>query len=190
MIKHRITQHSLVTEAHQTVLKHQPKPIISLDATMGNGHDTLFLARHSDKVYAFDIQALAIEATQKRLENSKFKDKVTLIHASHDKLSDYIANTEKIDIAMFNLGYLPKADTTIITQSHSTLIALNAAILQLSSQGIISIIAYRGHAGGQTETDAIEVWCQQLDSALFNVCCIHSQHETESSPLLFTIHAK
>ena len=56
MLSTRFTFHSLVTEAHKTVQPYLSKHSISIDATMGNGHDTLFLAQHSLKVYAFDIQ--------------------------------------------------------------------------------------------------------------------------------------
>ena len=42
-----------------------------IDATMGNGHDTLFLSRlvgEGGKVYAFDIQKQAVDSTKKLLE--------------------------------------------------------------------------------------------------------------------------
>ena len=41
------------------------------DFTMGNGHDTEYLCKKvpEGKVYAFDIQASALENTKKRLEH-------------------------------------------------------------------------------------------------------------------------
>ena len=43
-----------------------------VDFTMGNGHDTEYLCRKvpDGKVYAFDIQASALENTKKRLEET------------------------------------------------------------------------------------------------------------------------
>ena len=46
------------------------KDDIVVDATMGNGHDTLFLAKLAKQVYAFDIQEQALGKTQERLNQA------------------------------------------------------------------------------------------------------------------------
>ncbi|HSI67470.1 MAG TPA: class I SAM-dependent methyltransferase, partial [Planococcus sp. (in: firmicutes)] len=94
-----------------------------IDATAGNGHDTHFLAQltgSEGKVYAFDIQQEAIDATGKRI--SEFSH-VQLVLDSHDKIGQYV--NEEISAAVFNLGYLPKGDHTIITKAKSTLSAMS-----------------------------------------------------------------
>ena len=187
MLSTRFTLHSLVTEAHKTIRPYLSEQSISIDATMGNGHDTLFLAKHSLKVYAFDIQEKAITATRTRLEKNNCIDNVSLIHAGHETMAQHIIPGEKADVILFNLGYLPHADLGIITQKESTLTALNSAINLLSAKGIISIIAYPGHCGGQAELQAIKHWYKQLDSSLFAITIIHSMHEQINSPRLFTI---
>ena len=187
MLSTRFTFHSLVTEAHKTILPYLSEQSISIDATMGNGHDTLFLARHSHKVYAFDIQENAINATHLRLEKNNCIDNVSLIHAGHETMHLHINPEEKADAILFNLGYLPHADTSIITQKKNTLTALNQAIKLLSINGIISIIAYPGHPGGNTELQAIIHWYKQLDSLHFVCSIIRSMHEKTGSPRLFTI---
>ena len=187
MLSTRFTLHSLVTEAHKTILPYLSDQSISIDATMGNGHDTLFLARHSHKVYAFDIQENAINATRLRLEKNNCIDNVSLIHAGHETMHQHINSEEKADVIMFNLGYLPHADTSIITQEKNTLIALIHAIKLLSTNGIISIIAYPGHPGGNTELQAIIHWYEQLDSSQFAISIIRSMQEKTNSPRLFTI---
>ena len=187
MLSTRFTFHSLVTEAHKTVQPYLSEHSISIDATMGNGHDTLFLAQHSLKVYAFDIQENAIKATCTRLEKNNCLENVSLIHAGHETMHQHINPGEKADVIMFNLGYLPHADNTIITQETNTIIALNQAIKLLSTNGIISIIAYPGHPGGNTELQAIIHWYEQLDSSQFAISIIRSMHEKIGSPRLFTI---
>jgi len=186
MISTRFTQHSLVTEAHKTLLAYQAKPDISVDATMGNGHDTDFLARHSQHVYAFDVQEQALLNTLKRLQTSEQVNKVTLIHSGHEGMIDYLPQQANIDIFMFNLGYLPQSDTTIITQTENTLRALNQAIQLLSPKGIISIIAYPGHTGGDSELTAILQWLEKIKDN-FAITHIHSLQETADSPRLFTL---
>ncbi|WP_428353773.1 tRNA (mnm(5)s(2)U34)-methyltransferase [Methyloprofundus sp.] len=187
MLSTRFTKHSLVTEVHKTILPFLSDQSISIDATMGNGHDTLFLAQHSHKVYAFDIQENALQATRKRLENNHCLDKVNLIHAGHETLLEHIPATLKADAIVFNLGYLPHADTAIITLKKTTITALNAAISLLSDKGIISIITYPGHPGGQQELQAIIEWYQGLHYHGYAISIIHSMHEKLGSPIVFTL---
>lgn len=187
MISTRFTLHSLVTEAHKTIHPYLSEQSISIDATMGNGHDTLFLAKHSLKVYAFDIQEKALNATRTRLEKNKAIDNVSLIHAGHESMQQYINPDEKVDAILFNLGYLPHADTSIITQKKNTITALNHALKLLSEKGIISILSYPGHTGGESEMQAIIDWYEQLDNSQFAISIIHSMHEKTNSPRLFTL---
>ncbi len=191
MLSTRFTLHSLVTEAHKTIQDYLPQNCISIDATMGNGHDTLFLARHSRKVYAFDIQEDALTTTKLRLHKNGFNDEtgpeVNLIHKSHEHMAQYITADEKAEVIMFNLGYLPRGDSGIITQQNSTLAALNQSLSLLDQNGIISILAYPGHIGGKSEMSAVINWYQQLDSQAYAITIIRSLQETATSPRLFVI---
>ncbi|MDF1581670.1 MAG: class I SAM-dependent methyltransferase [Methyloprofundus sp.] len=189
MLSTRFTQHSLVTEAHKTIQSTLSAKSITLDATMGNGHDTLFLARHSAKVYAFDIQQAALDSTYQQLQKHHLADKVVLTHESHEQLRQHIPVDEQMDVIIFNLGYLPRGDTTIITKTQSTLSALNQALDILSPSGIISIVCYPGHAGGQEEMSAVTDWYHQLNSHQFAITIIHSMQETAQAPRLFVIKA-
>lgn len=47
------------------------KEAITLDATMGNGNDTVFLAKSSKKVYAFDIQEEAIAKNESKAHGAR-----------------------------------------------------------------------------------------------------------------------
>ncbi len=187
MLSTRFTLHSLVTEAHKTIQPYLSKQSISIDATMGNGHDTLFLAKNSHKVYAFDIQKSALNRTLQRLEDNDCVDKVSLIHAGHETMLQHINPDEKADAILFNLGYLPHADPGIITQEQNTMTALNQAVQLLNTKGIISILAYPGHSGGYSEMHAIINWYKHLDRSAFAISIIHSMHEKTDSPRLFTL---
>ena len=46
--------------AHAFLAEVVTKEDVVVDATMGNGHDTLFLAKLVKQVYAFDIQEQAV----------------------------------------------------------------------------------------------------------------------------------
>lgn len=56
-----------------------------IDATAGNGYDTLFLAKlvgESGKVFSFDVQQEAIDSTKAKLEEAKLEN-VSLILDGH-----------------------------------------------------------------------------------------------------------
>jgi len=184
---------SLLNSAHN-VIRNRLKPGDSaIDATVGNGHDTLFLAQQvapSGHVYGFDIQQAAIDATRDKLAcKTPLSDCLSLIHASHANMKENIPAQlhGKINAIMFNLGYLPGGDKSVITLTDSTLAALTAASQILAVNGIITLLAYPGHSGGDTETDHVANWCEQLDRQRFAVNIFYSAEHKDSAPRLFVI---
>lgn len=149
-----------ITEyAHKRVLNFITNNSRVVDATAGNGHDTVFLATHAAHVTAFDIQQTAILNTKHRIDDAKLSN-VTLIHDSHDKLTTYIK--APIDAVVFNLGYLPGSDKHITTLSNSTLHALKASLTLLKSGGVVMMTVYIGHREGQEEAKVIEAFVETL----------------------------
>lgn len=154
---------SLLKLAHQVIQQTIQTGDSVIDATVGNGYDTLFLAEQvgrAGQVYGFDIQQTALNSAAQRLDGH---EQVTLILASHSDMKQHIPREQhgNIKAVMFNLGYLPKGDKSIITQSQSTLIALNAACNLLADNGIITVLVYTGHQGGMDEAHNIEDWLTQ-----------------------------
>lgn len=153
--------------ARDRVLQHIQKGDWVIDATAGNGRDTLWLARKtgpSGRVFAFDVQEEAIVATRTRLESENCDRQVTLINDSHANLGERIPNEALFSAIVFNLGYLPGSDKRIITHSESTLSALGQAIETISANGILSVVLYPGHKGGDDESDEVATWAKTLDS--------------------------
>lgn len=140
----------------------QPGDLV-IDATAGNGHDTLFLARavgDAGRVLAFDVQAEALDATRRRLEDAALGGRVELVRESHAKLADH-AESGSVAAVMFNLGYLPGQDHALTTIAEETLTALDASRRVLRRGGLISVVCYPGHAAGETEADAVMEWFLQ-----------------------------
>ena len=84
---------SLVNTAHNLIKEVLHAGAIAIDATVGNGHDTLFLVEQvspSGKVFGFDIQAAAIESTHQKCLQTPNPECLTLIHASHAEMADRI----------------------------------------------------------------------------------------------------
>lgn len=142
----------------------------AIDATTGNGHDTLFLARSitpGGKVIGLDIQPQAIAATTARLSAADLIQSVELHRVGHQHLAEVIppdwAGT--VSAAMFNLGYLPGSDKRTITDPATTLPALTSVLPLLSPHGLLSIVVYPGHRGGDVEAASVEAWAMHLPEA-------------------------
>lgn len=183
---------SLLKIAHNTLKEHIKINDIVIDATMGNGHDTLFLAQQvgpMGRVFGFDIQQAAIESTIDRLKTNSYLNSLISFHASHEAMAEKIPLPlhGKISAIMFNLGYLPGGDKSIITSICSSINALNTACSIISERGIITLIAYPGHSGGDLETVEIKTWCNQLNKNQFQVDIITSAVANETAPILFVI---
>lgn len=183
---------SLVSRAHQFIAETLTAGDYAIDATAGNGHDTLFLAAMvgtQGKVYAFDIQERARHTTITRLNDYGMERPVKFILAGHQHLLNYIPASEqqRIKAAMFNLGYLPTSDKMIRTVARNTLKALNHAILVLAVTGRLSIIAYHGHAGGQQESDVVIHWLKQLPQQRYCYTIERPPTFKNKPPILFCI---
>ncbi|GED12849.1 class I SAM-dependent methyltransferase [Aneurinibacillus migulanus] len=161
-----------------------------IDATAGNGHDTLFLAElvgDTGRVHAYDVQSSAIRATEVRLESVGYKDRVELHHASH---TDIAEREEPIQAAIFNLGYLPGSDKQIITQADSTLEAVQSALSRLMSGGIVLLVVYVGHAGGEKEAEALERYARTLSTHEYLVLKYEYINPDNRPPYILAIEKK
>lgn len=116
-----------------------------IDATMGNGNDTMFLAqlvKETGKVIAYDIQPLAMEKTKERLQREGLIERVEMKLASHEEIA---ALDVRAGAIMFNLGYLPGGDKKITTQAASTIRAIQSGLKVLRPGGIMTVMIYWGH---------------------------------------------
>lgn len=154
-----------------------------IDATMGNGHDTLFLAQKAGHVFAFDIQEAALTATEQRLAEAGLSN-VTLILAGHEKIDRYV---DKAKAAIFNLGYLPSADKSIITLPETTLAALEQVCSLLEVGGRLALMVYDGHEGGDRERDAILSYVKNLPQTAFTVLIYQIINQINHPPFLIMV---
>ena len=178
----------LTEQAHREMDKIIHAGDFVIDATLGNGYDTQFLAKkvgYDGGVYAFDIQKESIEQSIRLLEKKQLLSRVIFTQSCHSKMLEHVPVTKlgKIKAVVFNLGYLPGGDKKIITQPDSTLSALKQAYLCLSDDGIISLIAYRGHDGGQREFEEIQKLTEKENWSVQK----KPSSQAPDSPVLFLI---
>lgn len=128
---------------------------IIVDATCGQGFDTLFCLERGAYVHAFDVQLAAIEKTKARCHTYH---RLTLHHTSHAFIKNYIGLCHG---AIFNLGYLPHSDKSLITTPASTITAFEQVWQCLIPQGWMCVTFYQGHDGGKQELQLGLEWLQQ-----------------------------
>lgn len=169
------------TVAHQFLASYLNGDSIGVDATMGNGNDTLFLAQHCKQVYSFDIQKQALENTKKRLVGYP---NVQLYLLGHESMDQVIS--KPVDCILFNFGYLPHSDETITTLPDTSIQALQLALELLKVQGGMTLACYRGHPGGELEAQQIQAFLLLYKDYLQ----IHVQSfgNEPDCPILYCIH--
>ncbi|MEA3423835.1 MAG: class I SAM-dependent methyltransferase [Bacillota bacterium] len=160
-----------------------------VDATAGNGFDTLKLAKKFplSKIYAFDIQSLAINNTKELLIDENIFN-VELINDTHENINEYI--TDAIDLAVFNLGYLPKSNKKIHTQSKSTINSIECVCSLLAKYGYVFITSYPGSIRGKVEDISLIEHLRLLDQNIFNVTKINFINQKNIPPILYIIYKK
>ena len=170
---------NITTVAHKWLLNYLSPTSVVVDATTGSGNDTLFLAKHCLKVFAFDIQEEAL-----MLAKVKTKDysNVQYICDSHQYLNKYI--NELIDLIIFNLGYWPKGNKNIITKPLSTFAALQQAVLLLKEGGLVCITFYLGHIGGQDEHTYVT---NRLSELSLTVIKTYTYPNKYNAPILYLL---
>lgn len=172
----------------QAILRDYLKKIIRsedvvVDATTGLGRDTLFLAQcvgPKGKVFAFDIQKEAIEATRELLTKHKMSQRVELLQASHVEILNYVP--KGIKAVVFNLGYLPNSNHRVKTLPETTVRAIGEVLDLLAYKGIVAVTAYRGHEGGLEESNALIQYISGLPKKEFSVLQGIYLNQGENSP--------
>ncbi|KMZ64741.1 rRNA methylase [Zostera marina] len=205
-----------ITEAAHSVWENVlRKGDTAVDATCGNGYDTLALLQmvsgatavdgsstsSSGSVYGMDIQKSAIDTTSSLLDQHLGKDKacclqaifkvelVKLFHICHSKMEDVIQNTGNVKVISFNLGYLPGGDKEKVTIPETTLLALQAASRILVQGGVISVVVYVRHAGGMEELESVEAFASNLPTQSW-VCSKFQVLNHRYAPILVLLYKK
>ncbi|XP_028554010.1 uncharacterized protein LOC110103402 isoform X2 [Dendrobium catenatum] len=167
-----------------------------VDATCGNGYDTIALLKlvaddsRRGCVHGLDIQSSALENTCYLLRESvaeKQRELVKLHLLCHSRMEDILPKDAAVRLIAFNLGYLPAGDKAIITKPHTTLFALQAASRIIASGGLISIVIYIGHPGGREELEAVLSFASSLAVEGWNCFKFETANRSTGPVLVFII---
>lgn len=171
-----------------------------IDATCGNGHDTLALASMEPaRLYAFDIQEEAVRATTALLEANGYHEaiadgRIIVRQMSHEEMGGFVIGDDRsaapVKAVVFNLGYLPGGDKDITTKAETTLTAVQMAIELLQLDGLICITMYSGHPEGRREKAALLEFSDGLDAGKWHTAYIGMPNQKHDPPEILLITRK
>ncbi len=166
---------------------------VVIDATCGNGQDTLLLCRlalteSEGSLYAIDIQPKAIKQTQAFLTEHLSAPLLNRIHYQQSCHSVFPSSItpESVSLIAYNLGYLPGNNKQLTTMTETTLHSLNRALSLVKPGGAISLTCYPGHTEGSHEQEAIVNFATNLLPAEWS-CCHHVWLNRKKSPSLLLL---
>ncbi len=170
-------------------------PLLAVDATAGNGHDTLFLARlvgARGRVWAFDVQQAALAAARERVLHAggdALAERVTFVRQGHENLARVLPESARGGIrgALFNLGFLPGSDKRVTTSAATSVRALADLAECMAPGGVVSVHCYAGHAGGREETDAVTAFCSALPWPRWRAGRYEMANRTRNREVLFLL---
>lgn len=161
---------------------------IAVDATAGNGHDTLFLANlvgDDGYVYAFDVQKEAVDATLHRLLDNALEHRAIVLKDGHENVANYIH--KPVSAAIFNLGYLPGSNHEIVTKPNTTIQAIESLLKLLKLGGMIVLVVYHGHEGGKNERDEVIRYVSDLPQKHVHVLRYEFMNQKNNPPFIIAL---
>lgn len=193
----KATHHAhLLVQTHLRSLNYSS--LTAIDATVGNGFDTLFLAEcvgEQGMVIGFDVQDMSIAA--ENLAQAGLYNRARLLQQGHETMLQALTHTHifpqsqilsSIHAIMFNLGYRPHGDTSLITRTETTLSALQQSRQILASGGILTVICYPKHDGGSDEAAAVLDWAMNLPTQEWKVSHTRIINTKGLPPELFAVY--
>lgn len=164
-----------------------------IDATCGNGHDSLVLAQLAlnetkGNLFCYDIQEEAIQNSSGLLKEKlpkKAYDRIFFINSCHSSFPDSL-QPKSVKLIVYNLGYLPGGNKAMTTHAETTWQSISNAMDLVIPGGAISITFYPGHEMGKLEQDFVLDKINQLDARQWS-CCHHQWLNRKSSPNLLLL---
>ena len=135
----------------------RPNVDSAIDATCGNGHDSVAIARMlfqsngtsepttESHLLCIDIQQQACDSTTqalaKVLDSNLMKNNVQVVSMSHESLPRPV-DSSSVGLIVYNLGWLPRSAKEFITQVESTISSLVDAFCLVRIDGVVSVLTY------------------------------------------------
>lgn len=185
LVRRRVPDLSAVQLCHDFLQMRLMPGGLYLDATCGNGHDTLFLCRlagSTGRVLGLDIQPQAVANTNKRLQDAGFGAVGRAVLHDHADLAA-LAAPGTADCVLFNFGWLPGAEHAVHSTAEGSLPALRSALAALKSGGVLAAVLYSGKIIGDGEKQAALTFFRSLPLTQYTVLVCEFANWADTAPL-------
>lgn len=185
LVRRRVPDLTAVELTHRFLRSTLAPGGLYLDATCGNGHDTLFLcsvAGENGRVIGLDIQPQAAANTNALLAANGMAAIGRAECCDHRELLRF-APPGSADCVMFNFGWLPGAAHDVHSTADSTLPALQAGLDALKPGGVLAAVLYSGKVIGNAEKKAAAEFFRSLPLADYTVLICEFANWADTAPL-------
>lgn len=185
LVRRRVPDLSAVELCHEFLELHVTPGGLYLDATCGNGNDTLFLCRlagQNGRVLAMDIQQKAVDRTNKRLTDAGYEKVGRAVLYDHAKLAELV-QPGTADCVLFNFGWLPGAEHDVHSTADGSVPALRAALEALRPGGVLAAVLYSGKVIGDAEKQAALAFFKALPLTRYTVLVCEFANWAQTAPL-------
>ncbi len=169
---------------HSFIKQHVKEGDCCIDATAGNGNDTEILCEltgSTGKVYAFDIQEIAVQSVKERLSKKGLSAQVIL--DGHQNMANYVDLDTPVSCIVFNFGYLPTGDHQVSTNGDTSIQAIEMGLSLLKKDGLMSLCIYSGGDTGFDEKNMILNYLKTLDGKKYLVIVSEYYNRPNNPPI-------
>lgn len=164
----------------------------AVDATAGNGHDTVWLAERvgpHGRILACDIQSRALTITRERLAARGLTERVSLVRGDHGELATVLPRDwfGRVRAILYNLGGLQSGDPTVRTRPETTLKSFASALGCIASGGRLTAIIHPVDRPGREEEQAIQDWITGLPDARYQIERVRGPRSSQRDPWLLVV---
>ena len=184
-VRRRVPDLSAVELCHNFLAGAVRPGAFCLDATCGNGHDTLFLCRLAGpegRVLAMDIQPAAVEATNRLLVGHGLQGVGRAVLCDHRDLGSLVG-PGTLDAAVFNFGWLPGSAHGVHSTAEGSIPALAAALEAIKPGGLLAAVLYSGKVIGDGEKRAALDFFRALPLTRYTVLVCEFANWAPEAPL-------
>lgn len=155
------------------------------DMTLGNGYDAAYICAHipAGILYGFDIQSSALTRTRERLGETSTS--LRLFQDTHASCADYLK--EPVDLAVYNLGYLPGADKSITTDGESVIKSFESLWPFLKTGAFVLFTLYPGHEPGRCEEKILTDYFEKTDQKRISVMRVQGINQKNNPPYVLLV---
>ena len=185
LVRRRVPDLTAVELTHRFLRSTLAPGGLYLDATCGNGHDTLFLCRlagDTGRVLGLDIQPQAVANTNKRLQDAGFGAVGRAVLHDHADLGALV-QPGTADCVLFNFGWLPGAEHAVHSTAEGSLPALRSALAALKPGGVLAAVLYSGKIIGDGEKQAALAFFRSLPLTQYTVLVCEFANWADTAPL-------